>query len=179
MSASIDIVEARSNDLDEDPLQVNASSHGGETASIDRSDISGGAVRSGSTGPEPVAGTSSRSSSEVRSAILPGASTSNKATSEAGITLEGNCDWLSYSDLMSDSYPAKSKLVYLKAFKLLEKFLKSKNQWVPNTCPTDIQVLNYFHYLRHELKWAPTTLWSTYARINAVMKRLYGVSLNS
>ena len=90
---------------------------------------------------------------------------------------EGN--WLSYGDLMSESYPAKSKIVYIKAFKLFEKFLKGRNQWVPNTCPTDLQILNYFYHLRHDLKWAPTTLWSTYARINAVMKRLYGVSLNS
>ena len=67
----------------------------------------------------------------------------------------------------------------MKAFKLFEKFLKTRNQWELNTCPTDLQVLNYFHHLRHDLKWAPTTLWSTYARINAVMKRLYGVSLNS
>jgi hypothetical protein len=97
---------------------------------------------------------------------------------EAGVTVEGN-SWLQYSDLMSDSYPAKSKFVYLKAYKQLEKFLKSRNQWEPNTCPTDLQVLNYFYHLRHDLKFAPTTLWSLYARINAVMKRLYGVSLNS
>jgi len=80
---------------------------------------------------------------------------------------------------MSDSYPTKSKIVYLKAFKAFERYLKSKNQWQPNTVPSDLHVLNYFHFLRHELKYAPTTLWSTYARINAVMKRVYGVSLNS
>ena len=104
--------------------------------------------------------------------------TSNEdQTSEAHISTEGN--WLNYSDLMAESYPSKSRVVYLKAFRLFEKFLKSRNQWEANTCPTDLQVLNYFYYLRNELKWAPTTLWSTYARINAVMKRLYGVSLNS
>jgi len=93
------------------------------------------------------------------------------------VSREGN--WLNYSDLMSESYPAKSKLVYLKAYKLFEKFLKSKNQWQPNTVPTDLQVLNYFYYLKNELKWAPTSLWSTYARINAVMKCVFGVSLKS
>jgi hypothetical protein len=91
-------------------------------------------------------------------------------------SVEGN--WLSYADLMTDSYPAKSKVVYLKAFKLFERFLKGRNQWKSNVAPTELQVLNYFHYLRNELKWAPTTLWSTYARINAVMKRVYGKSLN-
>jgi len=93
------------------------------------------------------------------------------------ISREGN--WLQYSDLMSDSYPAKSKFVYLKAYRDFEKFLKSRNQWVANSCPTDLQVLNYFHYLRHDLKYAPTSLWSIYARVNAVMKRVFGVSLNS
>ena len=96
----------------------------------------------------------------------------------AEISVEGK-NWLSYSALMSDSYPAKSKLVYLKAFKLFERYLKSNNQWTPNVAPTDLQVLNYFYHLRHQLKYAPTTLWSVYARINAVFKRLYGVSLNS
>ena len=96
----------------------------------------------------------------------------------AGISVQGNT-WLSYADLMTDSYPLKSKVVYLKAYKLFERYLKSKNQWVVNTAPTDLHVLNYFHHLRHDLKWAPTTLWSTYARINAVMKRVFGVSLNS
>ena len=96
----------------------------------------------------------------------------------APISAEGN-SLLSYTELMTESYPVKSKFIYLKAFKLFKKFLKSKNQWQANTVPTDIQILNYFYHCRHELKWAPTTLWSTYARINAVMKRVYGVSLNS
>ncbi len=106
-----------------------------------------------------------------------GAASNNTNQNAEALSAEGN--WLSYLDLMSDSYPAKSKLVYMKAYKLFEKFLKAQNQWEPNTCPTDLHVLNYFHYLRHDLKWALTTLWSTYARINAVTKRLFGVSLNS
>ena len=80
---------------------------------------------------------------------------------------------------MNESYPSKSKLVYLKAFKLMERFLKSRNQWVADTVPSELQVLNYFYYLRHELRWAPTTLWTTYARVNAVMIRVYGVSMKS
>jgi hypothetical protein len=96
----------------------------------------------------------------------------------ASVSVQGN-RWLSYADLMSESYPAKSKVVYLKAFKEFERYLKGQNQWQPNTVPSDLQVMNYFHHLRKVLKWAPTTLWSTYARINAVMKRVYGVSLNS
>jgi integrase len=98
---------------------------------------------------------------------------------EASANISNEGKWLPYEDLMSDSYPSKSKVVYLKAFKSFERYLKDNNQWKANTVPTDLQVMNYFHYLRHDLKWAPTTLWSTYARINAVLKRVYGVSLKS
>jgi hypothetical protein len=110
----------------------------------------------------------------------PKSSSNSEAVEEVvqGLTEQGN-SWLSYSELMSDSYPTKSKIVYLKAFKAFERYLKSKNQWQANTVPSDLQILNYFYFLRHEMKYAPTTLWSTYARINAVMKRVYGVSLNS
>ena len=90
---------------------------------------------------------------------------------------EGN--WLSYSELMLDSYPAKSKIVYLKAYKMFERYLKSKKQFVPNVAPSEIQILNYFYFLRHEKKMAPTTLWSTYSRVNACVKRLFGFSLKN
>jgi len=85
--------------------------------------------------------------------------------------------WLTYSDLMVDSYPSKSKVVYLKAYKDFERYLKSMKKFVPNAEPTEEQVLNYFHHLRHDKHFAPTTLWSTYARINACVKRLHGFSL--
>ena len=85
--------------------------------------------------------------------------------------------WLTYSDLMVDSYPSKSKVVYLKAYKDFERYLKSMKKFVPNARPTEEQVLNYFHHLRHDKHFAPTTLWSTYARINACVKRMYGFSL--
>lgn len=80
---------------------------------------------------------------------------------------------------MADSYPVKSRLVYLKSYKLFERFLKERNQFVVNCPPTEVQVLNYFHYLRNERKWAPTTLWSTYARLNACVKRMFGFSMKT
>ncbi len=89
---------------------------------------------------------------------------------------EGN-GWLSYSELMLDSYPARSKIIYLKSYKLFERYLRSKNQFIENVAPTELQLLNYFHHLRHEKNLAPTTLWSTYSRINACVKRMYGFSL--
>ena len=91
---------------------------------------------------------------------------------------EGN-SWFSVAELMANSYPSKSRIVYLKSYKLFERFLKEKNQFVANSPPTEIQMLNYFHHLRNTLKWAPTTLWSTYARLNACVKRMYGFSMKS
>ena len=99
----------------------------------------------------------------------------------AGDNVDSNSEgkWLSYSELMLDSYPAKSKIIYLKAYKMFERYLKSKKQFVPNMAPTEIQILNYFYYLRHEKNLAPTTLWSTYSRVNACVKRLFGFSLKN
>ena len=90
---------------------------------------------------------------------------------------QGN--WLTFSELMGDSYPAKSRIVYLKSYRLFERFLRSRNKYEPGVPPTEVMVLNYFHYLRNELKWAPSTLWSTYARINAVLSRVHGVRLQN
>jgi hypothetical protein len=90
---------------------------------------------------------------------------------------EGN--WLTYAELMLDSYPPKSKVIYLKAFKAFERYLKSQKQFVPDVAPTELQLLNYFHFLKFEKKLAPTTLWSTYSRINACVKRLHGFSLKN
>ena len=87
--------------------------------------------------------------------------------------------WFSISELMADTFPVKSRIVYLKAYKSFERFLKAKNQFVSGVPPTEEQVLNYFHYLRFDCKWAPTTMWSTYARVNACVKRMYGFSLKS
>jgi len=80
---------------------------------------------------------------------------------------------------MATSYPSKSRIVYLKSYKLFERFLKEHNQFSANSPPTEIQMLNYFHHLRNDKKWAPTTLWSTYARLNACVKRMYGFSMKS
>ena len=90
---------------------------------------------------------------------------------------EGN--WLTYAELMLDSYPPKSKVIYLKAYKAFERYLKSQKQFVPDSAPTEIQLLNYFHFLKFEKKLAPTTLWSTYSRINACVKRVHGFSLKN
>ena len=87
--------------------------------------------------------------------------------------------WLTYDELMLDSYPAKSKIIYLKAYKTFERYLKSQKQFVQNAVPSEIQILNYFHYLKNEKHLAPTTLWSTYSRVNACVKRLFGFSLKT
>ena len=147
----------------------------GASSSVERSEPQDGASTSA---PPAVASTSASSQPSTSQSSKKSEEQSAVADQPADISVQGN-NWLSYSDLMSESYPTKSKVVYLKAYKLFERYLKSKNQWQPDTVPTDLQVLNYFYFLKHELKQAPTTLWSTYARINAVMKRVFGVSLKS
>jgi hypothetical protein len=105
------------------------------------------------------------------------AGTSNFSTEFVDHSSTEGKGWFSISELMADTFPVKSRIVYLKAYKSFERFLKAKNQFISGAAPTEEQVLNYFHFLRHDLKWAPTTMWSTYARVNACVKRLFGFSL--
>jgi hypothetical protein len=90
---------------------------------------------------------------------------------------EGN--WMSFESLMNETYPAKSKAVYQAAFVKFELFLKAEKKFEPNVAPTETMFLNYFHFLRTVKFWGATTIWSTYSRLNAVLKRRYKVSLKS
>ena len=86
-------------------------------------------------------------------------------------------NWLSYDQLMSETYPAKSKAVYQAAYTNFELFLKSEKKFEPNVAPDETSFLNYFRYLRNVKAWGASTIWSTYSRLNAVLKRRYGSSL--
>jgi hypothetical protein len=78
---------------------------------------------------------------------------------------------------MKETYPSKSKEVYLSAYRQFEIFLKSEKQFVPNVVPTETMLLNYFKYLRNVKGWVATTIWSQYSRLNGVLKRRFSTSL--
>jgi hypothetical protein len=86
-------------------------------------------------------------------------------------------NWLSYESLMEETYPSKSKEIYLSAFRDFELFLKSENQYAPNVVPTETMLLNYFRYLKTVKRWVATSIWSQYSRINGVLKLRFGFSL--
>jgi hypothetical protein len=88
---------------------------------------------------------------------------------------QGN--WLSYENLMSETYLAKSKEVYLTAYRDFELYLKSEGQFEQGVAPTETMLLNYFRYLKVKKHWQPTTIWSQYSRLNGVMKRRFKFSL--
>jgi hypothetical protein len=92
-----------------------------------------------------------------------------------GGPLQGN--WLSYENLMAETYPAKSKEVYLAAYRDFELFLKSEDQYEKGVRPTETMILNYFRYLKVVKHWQPTTIWSQYSRLNGVVKRRFKFSL--
>ena len=92
-----------------------------------------------------------------------------------GGPLQGN--WLSYENLMAETYPAKSKEVYLAAYRDFELFLKSEDQFEKGVRPTETMILNYFRYLKVVKHWQPTTIWSQYSRLNGVVKRRFKFSL--
>jgi hypothetical protein len=90
--------------------------------------------------------------------------------------IEGKDSWLSYKELMATTYPAKSRKIYLASYVQFENYLKKKGA-DPNVEPSELSILNYFHHLRNDKKWASTTLWSHFSRVNAVMKRTWGFSM--
>jgi hypothetical protein len=84
---------------------------------------------------------------------------------------------MSFEDLMNETYPTKSKAVYKAAYTNFESYLKMKKQFEPNVEPTETMFLNYFHYLHSVKFWGANTIWSTYSRLNAVLKRRFRTSL--
>jgi hypothetical protein len=90
---------------------------------------------------------------------------------------QGN--WHSFESLMNETYPSKSKTVYLAAYGKFEQYLKSVDKFEPNVAPTETSLLNYFHFLKTVKFWAPTSIWSQYSRLNAILKRRFRVSLKS
>jgi len=88
-------------------------------------------------------------------------------------------NWLTFDQLMNETYPAKSKEIYLAAYRKFEIFLKSEKQYEPNLVPTEEMLLNYFHHLKTVQKQQPTSIWSIYSRLNGVLKRKFRVSLKT
>jgi len=109
-------------------------------------------------------------------------SPTHEAGTSAGATgptpAEGKKDWLSYKQLMETTYPVKSRKLYLAAYVTLERYLKRVGEFHRDSPPQQLSLLNYFHYLRTQKGWVATTLWSHFSRINAVMKRTWGVNLS-
>jgi len=100
----------------------------------------------------------------------------DQAAGPSGPT-EGKLEWLSYKELMGTTYPIKSQKLYLAAFNNFESYLKKSGSYDPKSPPAELSILNYFHHLRTVDGWASTTLWSHFSRVNAVMKRTWGINL--
>ena len=45
--------------------------------------------------------------------------------------------------------------------------------------PTESEMIGYVQYLRQELKRKSSTIWTTYSKLNSVVKGRYGVDLNT
>jgi hypothetical protein len=86
-------------------------------------------------------------------------------------------NWMSFEALMEETYPAKSKEVYLSAYRDFELFLKSEFKFAPNVVPDETMLLNYFRYLKNIKQYKATSIWSQYARLNGVLKRRFRFSL--
>ena len=90
---------------------------------------------------------------------------------------EGKFFWRTSSELNQDTFPIKSKSAYQDAYKQFETFLKAQGQFVDGVVPTEEAFMNYFSYLKIERHFASTTIWCVSAKLNACLKRKFGIRL--
>ena len=95
----------------------------------------------------------------------------------AGDTTEGKYVWRTSSDLNQETFPVKSKAAYQEAYRHFETFLKGQGEFVDGQAPSEEAFLNYFSYLKNDRHFASTTIWCTSAKLNACLKRKFGIRL--
>jgi hypothetical protein len=95
----------------------------------------------------------------------------------ARTTTEGNFIWRPASALNQETFPVKSKASYLEAYRHFETFLKANGEYVEGKAPSEEAFLNYFSYLKIDRHFASTTIWCTSAKLNACLKRKFGIRL--
>ena len=71
----------------------------------------------------------------------------------------------------------KSKAAYQEAYRHFETFLKGNGQFVEGQAPSEESFLNYFTYLKKDRHFASTTIWCISAKLNACLKRKFGIRL--
>ena len=92
---------------------------------------------------------------------------------------EGKFAWRSAKEVNQDTFPLKSKEVYKDAYRQFERFLKANGHFIAGVVPSEEAFLNYFSYLKNEKHFAPTSIWCTSAKLNACLKREFGVRLQN
>lgn len=92
---------------------------------------------------------------------------------------EGNFVWKSSKDINQDTYPMKSKASYREAYGLFQRFLKANGRFVEGVCPSEEDIQNYFSYLHKDRHLASSTIWCTSAKLNACLKREFGIKLQN
>ena len=96
---------------------------------------------------------------------------------DAEESAQGKFVWRTSTELNQETFPSKSKAVYLEAYRQFETFLKGYGQFDPEVAPSEESFMNYFSYLRNERHFASTSIWCTSAKLNACLKRKFGKKL--
>ena len=91
----------------------------------------------------------------------------------------GNFVWKTAKDINQETFPMKSKANYQEAYVLFQRFLKAQGRFVEGVCPSEEDILNYFSYLFNDRHLASSTIWCTSAKLNACLKREFGIKLQN
>ena len=74
-----------------------------------------------------------------------------------------------------DMIKSSSRHAYQKAWSQFQDFFPE--ECFKENVPKEKHFIEYFKYLRNDKKFATTTLWTTYSKINAVLKMKFGRAL--
>jgi len=95
----------------------------------------------------------------------------------AASSSEGKFQWRTSADINQDTFPRKSKAVYKDAYIKFQRFLKANGRFVQGVAPTEEDFQNYFRFLKDDQHFVASSLWCTSAKLNACLKREFGIKL--
>lgn len=76
-------------------------------------------------------------------------------------------------EILEDMKPAKSSKAYEVAYQNFAKHVGLEH----GHPPSEVQLMGYFDFLRHQKKLAPSSLWTIYSQINRMVQLHHGFKL--
>ena len=70
--------------------------------------------------------------------------------------------------IMAEAQPMKSAKFYAVAWDKFMQYREEVNESVPWDEPTENDYITYFHFLKEEMQYKSSSLWTTFSKLNSV-----------